>query len=378
MLPFLALRAFLVLLLCACAHACDSPDPAPDAGSSDGGGEVPRDAMAAPDGGRDGGALPPPDGAMPPPDGGWAPLDLEALPAQLAEVACESLRRCDASAALVEARCANAEAWIREGLVSAIELAIADGRVNVHGAPLEECFEAMESARFCETLNSSPAHWIGVCRGVLAGTLGSGEACGFDWECEPSLRCRIATGTCGGTCAPRLPLGEWCADDAECGDGLVCSTTCREATPPSTVEPTFVGEGEECPLSSSSSIRCAEGLICAYDLATDTSRCRVPVTLAAGDPCTQSNPDMCGRELFCEIEGFLSREGTCRALPQEGEECLPFTSLARCAPGLGCALSGRCVPKASLGAPCTAHDECWSGVCSGSTQTCVPPSCITR
>jgi len=195
----LTLRSFIPTLLCASALACGSPDPASDGGADDGGSETTSDAAVPSDGGaNDAHAA----------DAETVPLDLEALPARLAEVACEGFRRCDESVALVDARCANLEGWIREGLVSAIEEAIEDGHVEVNGAGLEACLASLERERFCEVLDSSPGRWIGGCRDVFTGTLGAGAACGFDWECEPALRCRVEAGECGGSCAPRLARGE--------------------------------------------------------------------------------------------------------------------------------------------------------------------------
>ncbi len=115
------------------------------------------------------------------------------------------------------------------------------------------------------------------------------------------------------------------------------------------------------------------GMTCAEFAATGggdqmLSGCEDPIEglVAAGGAC--SSDDECAVGACVGDSDDPPMEGTCRALPVDGEVC-EFD----CAPGLFCdfgATDSTCAPQQANGASCGGDDECTSGFCDFTEETC--------
>ncbi len=140
-----------------------------------------------------------------------------------------------------------------------------------------------------------------------------GQPC-FYRQCEPGLRCDVATNTC----STPLPVDAGCdpSFSSDCGVLARCDFNVRRCV-------ALPGNGEPCP-----SFECQRGLTCS---------------------------------------GFVN--GTCGPLRMQGEMCSTFAP--SCAAGLAC-VNDMCQPLAMDGGMCAADDECVRGLAC-SFGRCAPP-----
>lgn len=98
----------------------------------------------------------------------------------------------------------------------------------------------------------------------------------------------------------------------------------------------------------------AQGLICIYQVAADTSTCEVPVTVGAGLDCSAPG-SVCGEGFFCNgsnCVGVLDPGGACTDDVQCGAEGF-------CDPG------GVCASVLGVGEACEFDEQCGAALCLG-------------
>jgi hypothetical protein len=230
--------------------------------------------------------------------------------------------------------------------------------------------------------------------------------------------CNSAVDCCSGVCGEdgRCPyhsgcllIGESCETPANC-----CSAACSDnGTGRRTCQPLdgCRATGEKCTRSGPGEC-CSES--CVYDTSARFTRCAAaanPTCLGSGEICGTDGRPCCDSSATCYLTGTgVSR---CALLPQDcpndgapcrmASDCCSHFCLPRpdgqlaCAPGcatFGAACRGSrdcCMPSActsstanfgtcqvltfcrQLGQPCDNAEECCSGNCSGTSQSCVVP-----
>jgi hypothetical protein len=330
-------------------------------------------------------------------------VPLEELPPRLASLYCENFEACYGGL-LTELIAggplgceASFEATLTNQTVPAYRAAIEAGTLVYDGTRLDECEAALRELG-CEL---TVARFQDFCEGALGGTLGAGEACSFDEECEGDAFCDYAGAACPGTCQARGASGASCTSDAGCVSGLQCNggscrapggagASCEGATnvrcgPETiclgadgatmrpgtcrTIEEAFSAAlGDTCDPSRQ---LCVEGAACALTRIAGMSpvfECVAPS--AAGAACRFAIPDACPSGQFCsELDpSALDFDGVCAPAPDAGEACGGI--FGRCALGSRC-VEGRCVAVSENGEPCAAPAECFSGFCEAGT--CAEP-----
>jgi hypothetical protein len=311
------------------------------------------------------------------------------------------------------------------------------GELQAFAAPRGLVYQPQCVGAFADTLADlgcavNPESTLDLCRGrscaLFRGAAGAGEpceaapfgaeTCGDGLRCDPSGVCAVDA------CLPWLPVGtagDPCFDGTygrRCADGLICDVrgsnccrppfepgercgtallcvagqTCFDETPEDTSDAVCVPlrqAGESCWING-----CAEGLTCVTPAGAPLGACEPP--RSEGSPC--------GTPFDCASQHCA--EGTCRAVPGEGEPCTvacaegllcnygvqpivcgrPGVEQGPCRPGeprcdgdLTCDPSWVCRPTAAVGEacepparPCSADGECQGGVCVART----PPICF--
>lgn len=191
---------------------------------------------------------------------------------------------------------------------------------NLLGEAGDQCYDDDDCAQgHCNYLGDSS-----VCQDLIA----NGGGCGDHSDCDSGF-CDPAQAECaaqtaiGSACDPGLP-------DNQCDEGYCDGTDCAA----------FADVGEDCtaiPCNYFNNEQCWDGM------------CQ-PYPLPNGQTC--SSPFECESQIC---------EGTCQALPDTGEDCLP----GGCGPDAYCDdfTDGVCQPRKSWGAPCAGNTECW-GSCN--------------
>lgn len=166
---------------------------------------------------------------------------------------------------------------------------------------------------------------------------GGSGGCTADTDCPSGQRCDTGTGSCVSAGGGSTPLGEACAEHAECASGVCFGGVCSQS----------------CDWPSGS---CPSGFYCDGEA---TGACGPGVCLrggagagAIGDSCND-HPDCANQYCF---------EGLC------AEPCNPET-VGACPGGGVCrvgalACRGACGTAGSLGDPCSANEQCGSGMCA--------------
>ena len=94
-----------------------------------------------------------------------------------------------------------------------------------------------------------------------------------------------------------------------------------------------------------------------------TTECRQRAAL--GETCQLGFINSCEAGSACVGIDFESGvfEGTCEALPGQGEPCFP-DDMIRCAPGFECGEGDVCGKQKALGEPCEDGSDCFSEYCA--------------
>lgn len=284
-------------------------------------------------------------------------------------------------------------ATIEDGSLATTETAVDEGRVIYHGDKVEACAAAME-ALGCDLLTSRGPD---ACDEVFEGTVDEGGACTLTAECKGELICK-ADEACPGVCAQRQPAGEPCTDNDHCVDGLVCGEDSGVCETPS-VEGDACGagnpaclpmffclgadeeqsqagtcvawddllanaEGETCSITEGP--WCELGSTCSVTGITGGVTMECVATVESGAACYFGVPSPCPVGEFCNANIDIGQfEGTCTALPGDGEAC-NTVGFPECAPSLVCD-GGTCRAIGRLGDDCTSDLTCASGNCDGGT-----------
>lgn len=181
----------------------------------------------------------------------------------------------------------------------------------------------------------------GVCVDPCA-KLKAGESCGYAFDnCEDGLFCDFDN-----VCAKVAAEGEPC-DGPPCADGLVCAydlmTESGECRTPR-------GQGQDC-----SGNDCAAGLVCSLDSGTCES---LP---GDGEPCDFSD---CADGLVCDYD-TATNTTLCGPVPKVGEDCT-----STCEDGALCSFDGFCIAEPGAGQPCY-QSLCAPGLECGEMEVCV-------
>ncbi len=391
----MGLRGFGVALITLALTACV------DSGGGSGSGNSGADGGAG--GGNNGGG-----GNNNGGGGGNVPseFDREELAATLARATCDFLFNCGWQDFLglgdKDACVAGNTGNFADGSFVQLEAAIADGRVSYDATKARACLEAF-ATRECNNLEEAPT----ICEEVFVGSAALGDPCEIDEECAEGY-CELDD-ACPGTCVAYAPLGESCAD-VECERGLDCdeNLTCVE----------YAGEGEPCggdggancgggifvcdgeteepnsgtcrPLGNlfsaeegqacnpQESLFCEPGLSCVLTGVGEmglTWECRARAE-AVGADCFGGVPNHCPDGTYCAGIDFAAgmTQGTCTALPGEGDACLEVDLVPPCGPNLDCGSeSNTCVARARNGTACNEDDQCFSERCVEGTCGSVGP-----
>ena len=112
---------------------------------------------------------------------------------------------------------------------------------------------------------------------------------------------------------------------------------------------------------------CMEGLSCAITGFMPgsgvTAECIGPAD--SGGTCNVGFPDPCPEGEYCDADLMSGEiEGTCTALPTDGEPCVEGAVFRACAAEHVCS-EGTCKSVGRIGDPCDADEQCYSGNCDG-------------
>ena len=330
--------------------------------------------------------------------GGAAGVPLEELPARAATAFCTAFGNCLGE--LVDLwmggeDCETLMTRTLEDEFGILSDAIEAGSVVYHPELVPACLQLWQG-RSCEELNHRS---IQECADAIEGTVAVNGECTMDMQCDGFHICKF-DGQCPGTCTPRGSAGTRCTRDDECDDGLVCfSETGRCIAPraetescgggvepecvaglvcigqdeeegtPGTCGPiseAFTGEvGDTCGPDGSS---CQLGLSCTVVdvLLNDQLQLECASPVGSGETCRIGFPKQCPPDELCDNLDSATLQGTCVALPGEGQPCAQRfdDDDYHCAPYTRCDLStGNCRALQRLGATCSADDLCYSGNC---------------
>jgi hypothetical protein len=159
------------------------------------------------------------------------------------------------------------------------------------------------------------------------------------------------------TCQDRRGAGGFCEEDGHCAGAFICNTTTSECETAPEVQ--LPGLGQACDVEG-----CAEGE-CVFDVCTAG---------VEGDACEPSF-SACQVDLVCLANPTDATRGSCVAAPAIGETCIEGV----CGAGAFCNPDDECAALREAGRTCASADECLSGECRESTNTCgaVPTSCYS-
>lgn len=286
-------------------------------------------------------------------------------------------------------------AQVEDGDFAALQDAVDDGRVKYDNAKLDACLNQLKGLG-CDIATSRALN-VDACDQVFRGTVERGDECVVDAECKGVSFCNM-TDECPGQCSALLKAGDACEGNDNCENGLFCTKAKTCAAPARNGDACGVDVGGECApglacigakvdagipggcraLSDVFTGKLDDacdydtGKLCAKDLScvarrnddnTVSLKCEEPV--GSGDACDFGAPSPCPDGEYCDADirnGVV--DGTCRALPKAGEECLTIAADAQCAAGLICDVDHRCHPVNRLGQPCVSDAGCASERCA--------------
>jgi hypothetical protein len=327
--------------------------------------------------------------------GGGDSIALADLPREIAEAQCALYQKClgDLYAVFLGAEdCVTlTQRSVENGELAQLEAAVNAGDVKYDGKAAAACLGQIAD-RSCDDLLQRTND---TCDQALEGNVAVGGQCDFDFQCQGTAFCKIAA-ACPGECTARQPAGSSCMGDDQCADGLLCSETTQACIAP-------VGAGQTC--GGASAPPCAPGYLCAGEdenagtsgsckatdtvftaavgeacnfktgtLCTPSAACVIDdlanasgscmAKAAAGGTCTRASiPAQCPNDQYCAGAG-TDPEGTCTALPGDGEPCVDVLGDPRCAAYTRCE-NGTCRSMQTNGGACTTNAVCYSGVCQG-------------
>jgi hypothetical protein len=309
---------------------------------------------------------------------------------QMGDAMCNLIDRCfgDASAHLIGPDCgAIMRSRLLEASLPILQGSIDSGAIQFDAAKAAACVAQIGSTPCSGLLSMGDMNPVADCEGAFVGTIAEGSACGTSDECAGEAVC-VTEEACPGTCVAQVDEGGECngndeicksptscvagictapladgaaceeGNGAECDDGLECTMgTCQAA-----MEGTFDGRnGAMCDVSAGT--LCAAGHYCAITPTGQTCK----TIASAGQACSFGLLTACEAGTYCQGIDFeaMAFEGTCVALPGDGEACLEDGF--PCTPGLVCDTSGAtatCTALKHIGEACGGSDVCFSSRCA--------------
>jgi hypothetical protein len=363
-----------------------------------------------------------------------AVVTMDAYLMYAAQVECAALFRCPAAGdgaglrllfGSYERCVANADELAGEVDRARWRQLVGGGSSRYDAAAARRCLEALRDGPCSERPPEA-------CFGVFEGTVATGGACRRHDDCADDGWCRFEDARggapCPGVCTPRAPVGASCRSGTEecsqrnaravvscgyfpalegtanpfrctdtgtapagsaladagqscdefrgggrtiatCAPGLDCITRDHDGL--------FVGRCEAPqPLGATCGRYCQGNAVCTFD-GSLIRRCQaIVVRNREGERCVQGNA---GAEVCNAVLGLDCVAGTCQRVGtgEEGSPC--FTArfgVDNCRAGLVCHTATQtCRPRAAVGAPCSAPDECESRLCT--TDGTGPARCVS-
>ncbi len=328
--------------------------------------------------------------------------------AQLADAVCAFSERCELLELLelvVNESCGDfIQNQFEDGTMATLESALSAGTVNYDGMRMAACIAELGDTQCDVDLEAL----FSTCDTAFVGQVAQGEPCEYNQVCEGALVC-VFSDACPGSCQTAPALSESCTQSTGCSDGNVChnqscttpltrGTTCAENGVPcasglfckgnlfgafacEALNTNPVGRGQTCDLNGGPF--CTSGLSCVAQPpslvipglpAIPEFKCLE--TVSADATCFAGAPDQCPEGYFCD--GFnledlndLDIEGSCIALPNEGETCADSLVGDVCNRNLVCS-AGECAPRARIDGSCTSDAACYSGACTN--DICTTPT----
>jgi hypothetical protein len=328
--------------------------------------------------------------------GGAKSVALADLPPLIANAACSALEACYGSASslvLSGEDCRQRTEAAFSDSITTLEDAVTNGHARYDGTKAQACIDAVKAAG----CNLSSALDSDTCRAALDGTVDVGKDCTSDVECSGNAFCK-SSNACPGACTAPGAVGASCTYDAQCDSALKCSKTTHLCEQPAAVGASCGGaSGPSCDLDmfclgedskSGKSGTCtkiatlftakqgdtcdfSKGPLCDPSLSCSiqsisgagqiTASCAAK--LASGAACKLGFPDACPSGEHC-VAPTGSLDGTCTALPKDGEPCATgaFGDGTACAAYTRCD-NGTCRALQDLGGSCKTDDVCYSEHC---------------
>jgi hypothetical protein len=338
------------------------------------------------------------------------PVALDQLGTAIAPVICDILKTCQGPGFGLAFSSAEAcQKQIADGFADASYPTLKDevdsGTVVFDGTKAAACLDQIK-ALGCDYPTSRIAS---VCQDLLAGQVAEGASCTSGDECTVGHYCKVDA-ACPGKCTPLEAAGGACKKSDDCVSGLVCDgdssqcvkpaaigQACKQGKPPCNLDGLCVGvddakktpgmcttytaalsaaQGASCDIAKTQ--LCLPALACAVatiDATGATYSCVPRVT--SGAACKLAIPSMCPTGEYCDgIDTTKGKiDGTCKALPTQGQDCAPNLAGANCAEGLVCGADLTCKARGKNGVACADKSECY-GACVN--KVCAPTNACTN
>ena len=299
-----------------------------------------------------------------------------AFPTAFAQAVCQVEAKCHGDAHFKEQDCEQGSAAL---YLPDLPKVLTAGKAKFDAQQAQACIDGL-NARGCDR---TPPAVDQACERAVTGTVPSGGACNWLYECATGRCSPESAGACparcgdvseaGGPCTPACDLraslrcidnvcstlhtvGQKCSSTDDCAIDLFCDGFGLCSTR------TF--EQASCDASE----QCAAGLWC--DFAAQGGLCRK--LILSGQSCTATSADAirgaCESGTLCRGFSFVktgATPGTCAPIGEIGASCVPSAQITGCGNGLRC-VNGACADKPVSG-PCAQPDDCKDGAayCDG-------------
>jgi hypothetical protein len=281
---------------------------------------------------------------------------------------CGGARFCDAGLSCVDEVCvgpiaqgADCVTGNEGGLRPCVEGAYCDGAASGVCQPKKPANATCATATECEDGLGCPSDTL-VCTAAPP-AVAEGQPCDPAADACESYCSVCRADRAGGetACRDRAAQGSYCEVTNDCRTGLECDETNSECVPEAPEQ--LPALGQECGVNDAP-FDCEEGS-CVFNVCTAG---------VAGDVCETSFP-ACDVGLVCEADDVEPDRGACVAEPAIGDACIG----GQCGAGAWCNPDGNCAAQREPGASCGEGNECISGTCLSSSNTCATsgPSCYT-
>jgi hypothetical protein len=324
-------------------------------------------------------------------------LTVDEFAKRAAEQSCVAFARCLGAGETITLSgnsCVESRSQVLEDTLSDLEPLVEARRVRFDASTALACLPKLAKLD-CDRID--PAEELS-CPDAIVGTIGLGEACDRDLECEGEAFCALDS-ACPGTCTQRRGQGADCAQEHECEAALTCvagrcllaagaGQACHQDSPCNLTalcvganvaqgidgtcmplrDALVLGEDQTCSFTSASF--CTPGLSCVVSAVGHTGGvvAACEKLSARNAPCSFGFPTPCPEGQYCDGDPRTGNyDGTCRDLPSEGVSCVTISGAPPCARGFTCVSDGQariCKPAARIGESCDTAAECRSQHCA--------------